>query len=65
MHVCLAFFVLAATTFSLHTQETPDYLSCCKKLPPLNRRLLSFQKQQKPMVCQKVHLKFYTHIVKR
>ena len=30
------FSVLAAVTFSLRTQETPDLLSCCKKLSALD-----------------------------
>ena len=35
--VCdIKFFVLA-TTFSPSTRETPDLLSCCKKLSPLDR----------------------------
>ena len=52
------FSVLTAATFSLHTRETPDLLSCCKKLSPIDRRLLSPSlKRQKPVVCQKVRFK--------
>ena len=36
-----SFSVLAAATFSPRTRETPDLLSCCKKLSPIDRRLLS------------------------
>ena len=51
-----SFSVLAATTFSPHTQETLNLLSCCKKLFPLNKSFLSSSlKQQKPVVCHKVH----------
>ena len=49
--------VLAAATLFLHTQETSDFLGCCKKLSPLDIRLLSSRKWQKPMVCRKVGLK--------
>ena len=50
-----SFSVLAAATFSPHTRETPDFLSCCKKLSPIDKRLLSSSlKRQKPVVCQKV-----------
>ena len=35
-----SFSVLAAATFSPRARETPD-LSCCKKLSPIDRRLLS------------------------
>ena len=46
-----SFSVLAAATFSPHTRETPD-LACCKKLSPLDRRLLSSSlKRKKPVVC--------------
>ena len=31
------FSVLAAATFSPRTRETPDLLSCCKKLFPLDK----------------------------
>ena len=57
--VCVpSFSVLAATTFSPHARETPDLLSCCKKLSPINRRLLSPSlKRQKPVVCRKVRFK--------
>ena len=42
------FSVLAAATFSPRTRETPDLLSCCKKLFPLDNCLLSSsQKRQK------------------
>ena len=59
--VCdIKFFVLA-TTFSPSTRET---LSCCKKLSPLDRRLLSSsQKRQKLVVCRNAFKKFYCHIV--
>ena len=60
--MCLAFLSLLLLLFSAYSRDSR--LSQLLKLAPLNRRLLSFQKQQKPMVCQKVHLKFYTHIVK-
>ena len=36
-----SFSVLAAATFSPRTRETLDLLSCCKKLCPIDRRLLS------------------------
>ena len=50
-----SFSVLAAATFSPRTRETPDLLSSCKKLSPLDRRLLSSsRKRQKPVVYQKV-----------
>ena len=53
-----SFSVLAAATFSPRTRETPDLLSCCKKLSTLDRRLLSSSlKQQKPVVCRKVRFK--------
>ena len=54
--VCVpSFSVLTAATFSPHTRETPDLLSCCKKLPPIDRRLLSPSlKWQKPVVSRKV-----------
>ena len=54
--VCVpSFSVQDAATFSLCTRETPDLLSCCKKLSSLDRRLLSSsQKRQKPVVCRKV-----------
>ena len=52
--MCPVFSVLAAATFSPRTRETPDLLSCCKKLFPLDRRLLSSsRKQQKLAVCRK------------
>ena len=52
-----SFSVLTATTLSPHTRETPD-LSCCKKLSPIDRRLLSpALKWQKPVVCRKVRFK--------
>ena len=63
MSVCVcecvsSFSVLAAATFSPHTRETPDLLSCCKKLSPIDRRLLSPSlKRQKPVVCRKVRFK--------
>ena len=47
-----SFSVLATATFSPHTRETPDLLGCCKKLSPLDRRLLSSSlKRQNPVVC--------------
>ena len=50
-----SFSVLTAATFSPHTRETPDVLSCCKKLSPIDRRLLSPSlKRQKPVVSRKV-----------
>ena len=46
------FSVLAAATFSPRTRETPDLLSCCKKLFSLDKRFLSSsRKQQKLVVC--------------
>ena len=52
------FSVLAAATFSPRTRETPDLLSCCKKLFSLDKSLLSSsRKQQKLAVCQKVFFK--------
>ena len=60
MCVCVSvpsFSVLAAATFSPHTRETPDLLSCCKKLFPLNKHLFSSRKRQKLVVCQKVLFK--------
>ena len=46
------FSVLAAATFSPRARETPDLLSCCKKLLPLDKRLLSSsRKWQKLVVC--------------
>ena len=52
------FSVLAAATFSPRTRETPDLLSCCKKLFSLDKRLLSSsQKRQKLVVCRKVLFK--------
>ena len=48
------FSVLAAATFSLRTRETPDLLSCCKKLFPLDIRLFSSsRKRKKLVVCRK------------
>ena len=55
------FSVLAAATFSPHTRETPDLLSCCKKLSPLERHLSSSIKWKKPVVCQKYVLKCHAH----
>ena len=53
-----SFSVLTAATFSPHIRETPDLLSCCKKLSPIDRRLLSPSlKRQKPVVCRKVRFK--------
>ena len=50
-----SFSVLAAATFSPRTRETPDLLSCCKKLSPIDKRLLSPSlKWQKPVVSGKV-----------
>ena len=50
-----SFSVLAAATFSPHTRETPNLLSCCKKLSTINRHLLSSSlKRQKPVVSRKV-----------
>ena len=41
MCVCVpSFSVLAAATFSPRTRETPDLLSCCKKLSSLDRLAL-------------------------
>ena len=58
------FSVLAAATFSPRTRETPDLLSCCKKLFPLNKPLLSSsRKRQKLAVYQKVFFKCYDHTV--
>ena len=56
MCVCVpSFSVQDAATFSPHTRETPDLLSCCKKLSPIDRRLLAPSlKRQKPVVCRKV-----------
>ena len=52
------FSVLAAATFSPRTRETSDLLSCCKKLFPLDKRLLSSsRKRQKLVVCRKVLFK--------
>ena len=46
--MCVRMFsVLAAATFSPRTRETPDLLSCCKKLFPLDRRLLSSSRKRK------------------
>ena len=50
-----SFSVLAAATFSPHTQETPDLLSCCKKLSLIDRCLLS--PSLKPVVSGKVRFK--------
>ena len=57
--VCVpSFSVHDAATFSLRTRETPDLLSCCKKLSPIDIRLLSPSlKRQKPVVCRKVRFK--------
>ena len=53
------FSILAAATFSPRTRETPDLLSCCKKLSSLDKHLLSSSpKRQKPVVCQKVLFKW-------
>ena len=54
--VCVpSFSVQDAATFSPCTRETPDLLSCCKKLSSFDRRLLSSsRKRQKPVVCRKV-----------
>ena len=63
--VCVpSFSVLAVATFSLHTQESPDLLSCCKKSSPLNRHLLSsFSKVAKACSVPKKYVsKFYTQI---
>ena len=52
------FSVLAAATFSLRTRETSDLLSCCKKLFPLDKSLLSCsRKRQKLVACRKVLFK--------
>ena len=52
-----SFSVQDAATFSPRTRETPD-LSCCKKLSPIDRRLLSPSlKRQKPVVSGKVRFK--------
>ena len=51
-----SFSVQDAATFSPRTRETPDLLSCCKNLSPIDRRLLSPSlKRQKPVVSGKVH----------
>ena len=43
---------------SLHIGETPGLLSCCKKLSPIDRHLLSPSlKWQKPVVSGKVRFK--------
>ena len=57
--VCVpSFSVHDAATFSPCTRETPDLLSCCKKLSPIDRRPLSPSlKRQKPVVCRKVRFK--------
>ena len=59
MCVCVpSFSVQDAATFSPHIRETPDLLSCCKKLSPIDRRLLSPSlKWQKPVVSGKVRFK--------
>ena len=44
------FSVLAAATFSPCTGETPDLLSCCKKLSSLDKRLLSSSRKRKKLV---------------
>ena len=50
-----SFSVQDAATFSPRTRETPDLLSCCKKLSPIDRCLLSPSlKRQKPVVSGKV-----------
>ena len=50
-----SFSVQDAATFSPRTRETPDLLSCCKKLSSLDRRLLSSsRKRQKSVVSGKV-----------
>ena len=50
-----SFSVQDAATFSPRTRETPDLLSCCKKLSPIDRRILSPSlKRQKPVVSGKV-----------
>ena len=56
VRVCVpSFSVQDAVTFSPRTRETPDLLSCCKKLSPIDRRLLSPSlKRQKPVVSGKV-----------
>ena len=45
------FSVLAAATFSPRTRETPDLLSCCKKLFPLDKHLLSSCGSGKSLWC--------------
>ena len=47
-----SFSVLAAATFSPRTRETPDLLSCCKKLSPIDTS--PSLKRQKPVVSGKV-----------
>ena len=47
------FSVPAAATFSLCTQETPDLLSCCKKLSLLDKHLLSSSRKRKSLWCAK------------
>ena len=46
-----SFSVLAAATFSPRTRETPDLLSCCKKLSALDRRLLSSSSSKAAKAC--------------
>ena len=59
-----SFSVLAAATFSPHTRETPDLLACCKKLSPLDRRLLSSSlKRKSPWCAKKYVLKCHAPIV--
>ena len=57
--VCVPrFSVHDAATFSPHTRETPDLLSCCKKLSPIDRRPLSPSlNRKKPVVCREVRFK--------
>ena len=59
-----SFSVLAAATFSPHTRETPDLLSCCKKLSSLDRRLLSSSRKRQSLWCAKKYVsKCHTQIV--
>ena len=44
------FSLLAAATFSPRTQETSDLLSCCKKLFPLDKGLLSSSRKRQKLV---------------
>ena len=59
-----SFSVPAAATFSPHTRETLDLLSCCKKLSSLNRCPLLPLKCGKSLWCAKKYVsKCHAHIV--